>query len=89
MRCSLENTLKSEHEKIKDRRYAEQYVNCPLFNSKQICYWCCLHISEQGDPFTRARASDNFPAYAEKIPELAMNRGWDDIWQVCSKCASR
>lgn len=84
--CILKKDLKEAHEKITDIRYAEQFVNCPLFDGKQICYWCCLHISEIGEPLKRVRASETHPDYYENIPTLADRSGWDECWQVCSKC---
>jgi hypothetical protein len=87
MKCVLKDLTVNEHNNIRDQRYADSFVNCPLFNGRQICYWCCLHIHDIAEPLMRVDRSILHPEYAE-INEEA-NRDWDEIWSICSKCSSK
>lgn len=86
MNCILEKQLSSEHKDIKDKRYAESFVNCPLFSSRQICYWCCLHIRDIAEPLNRPKYSEEHPDYEKLVPNET-KRDWDEIWHVCSRCS--
>lgn len=89
MKCTLARKLKSEHEKVKDARYLEQFMKCPLLSGRQVCLWCCLHISDIANPGKRPVASEKFPNYFNHIGDET-GRDWDSIQSTCSKClASR
>ncbi len=83
MKCSLEEVLKEEHAKSKDKRYTENIVGrCPLLD-KQICLWCCLHIEGIADPSRRMNQQEN--GYYYTVPEIT-HRDWDEMWETCSTC---
>lgn len=85
MKCILSDVAVGEHKNAKDRRYVESFVDCPLFDGRQICYWCCLHIHDISEPLRR---TDNIIAHPEysSVPSMC-SRDWDEIWTVCSKCS--
>jgi hypothetical protein len=85
IRCSLINKLAKAHTIIKDDRLGEIFVSCPL-NSKQICLWCCLHISNQANPMTRIMSAERNPSYVDF--SVVVERDWDSIWETCSKCSN-
>lgn len=85
MNCILEKKI-NEHGKVRDVRYTKNFVNCPLFAGRQICYWCCLHIHDIAEPIRRGDYSVEHPEYESTIPKET-SRDWDDIWSTCSKCA--
>jgi len=87
MKCILKDLAVNEHNNIKDARYADSFVKCPLFNGKQICYWCCLHIHDIGEPLRRGDRLVAHPEYAEVVVKES-GRHWDEIWAVCSKCGN-
>lgn len=84
MDCSLKEI---NHNNIPKPQYAETFFKCPIIG-KQICMWCCLHISEVADPKKRMSASDFSSSYYEEIPKIA-TRDWDDMWVTCQKCRNR
>ncbi|GEM_PF-3999469 len=86
MKCSLEDLAVYEHDNISDARYARSFVDCPLFNNKQICFWCCLHIRDIAEPLRRGDYSLMHPEYEGLVPKMT-NRDWDEVWHVCSKCS--
>lgn len=88
MKCTLRGKLKSEHANVKDSRYLEQYMKCPLFSDRQICLWCCLHISDIAEPMKRTIASEKFPGYHNTVGDL-VGRDWDSIQSTCSKCRGK
>ncbi len=86
MECILVNKAVGEHKNIKDERYANKFLNCPLFSSRQICLWCCLHIRDIADPIRRGDYSLAHPEYESLIPaETTMD--WDEVWSICGKCS--
>ena len=86
MNCILSETMPKEHASITDRRYAEQFINCPLFDGRQICYWCCLHIRDIAEPLNRGDYSLAQPEYEAGIPKET-GRDWDEVWHTCSQCS--
>jgi hypothetical protein len=86
MKCILEKLAANEHKKIGDARYAESFINCPLFGGRQICYWCCLHIHDIAEPLHRGDYSLAHPEY-EAVVAKETGRDWNDVWSVCSKCS--
>jgi len=88
MNCILKDKLPHEHAvaDTKDARYRGTFVNCPLFNSRQICLWCCLHICDIGEPLKRGDAGIAHPEFESIVPGESL-RSWDEIWQVCSRCS--
>jgi hypothetical protein len=87
MKCTLVNKVPTEHANMKDPRLGEIFMNCPLFNGKQICFWCCLHIADLARPLTRETAQDTHPEYG--CVTATTERDWDSLWQTCSKCSNR
>ena len=83
MACSLEKKLKKEHAEMKNPKLAGVIVNCPIIG-KQICLWCCLHISDAANPQTRNHTLDVFPnmVVAEEVAE----RSFDSMSETCSRC---
>ena len=71
--------LKKNHNKA--GRLGGSYLICPLLG-KEICFWCCLHISDRANPLLRGNAE---AGDYEDITDMT-NRTWDSIWEVCSKC---
>jgi len=63
------------------------FMNCSLFNGKQICLWCCLHLVDLAAPTTRVYSEENHPEYGTVTRQL--ERDWDSIWETCSKCVNR
>lgn len=88
MDCVLKKHLKKEHEEMRLPAYGEMIESCPLLG-KQICFWCCLHISHIAQPATRNMSIDYNPGYAEKIVKIADREDWDDVWVTCSQCGRR
>jgi len=86
MKCVLKDLTEEEHSKITDKRYGEIFMNCPLLDGKQICFWCCLHIRDIAEPLNRGDYSAAHPEYESLLPKLSM-RDWDEICGVCSKCS--
>lgn len=86
MDCSLLKLAPVEHGKIKDVRYAQTFLNCPLLDGKQLCLWCCLHIRDIAEPLNRGAYSEAHPEYEALLPKLS-DKSWDEIVSVCSKCA--
>lgn len=86
MDCSLSKLAKTEHSNIKDIRYAQSFVNCPLVDGKQICFWCCLHIRDIAEPLNRGDYSIAHPEYEALLPKLS-DKSWDEISFVCSRCS--
>jgi len=82
MDCSLKNVV--EHNKIPKVQYAETVFKCPVID-RQICMWCCLHISDVADPKTRNKTLDYSSPYYDSIPKLT-SRDWNSIWVTCEKC---
>lgn len=87
MKCILEKLVPREHKNITDARYAESFVNCSLFDGKQICFWCCLHIRDIAEPLRRGDYSLEHPEYEALIPKESNRESWDIIWQTCNKCS--
>lgn len=87
MDCSLKK--KFDHDNIPKQQYADIMFKCPIID-KQICLWCCLHISEVADPKSRMIASEslNSVSYYENIPKQTL-RDWDDMWVTCGKCRNK
>ena len=88
--CILKPNLPEEHAvaETKDVRYKGTYMNCPLFNGRQICLWCCLHICDIGEPLKRGDSGIAHPEFEANIPALS-GRNWDEIWQTCSQCSTK
>ena len=84
-KCALIKELKEEHAEIKVPQHGTMMVTCPLL-SKQICLWCCLHISEVADPLKRTRAVNTHPRYAEVVTKLT-GRTLESIAQTCNGCS--
>lgn len=88
MKCVLENVAVSEHKVAeKDLRYKEQFINCSLFDGRQICYWCCLHIRDIAEPLKRGDYSIAHPEYEALVPKMT-GRDWDEVWHTCSRCSA-
>lgn len=88
MQCSLRKEAPKEHKSITDSRYAETFVECPLFNNKQICLWCCLHICDLADPMTRPRAREDHQEYVELLDRLT-GRELDSVQETCYRCRNK
>jgi len=86
MECILAKKIIGEHKNIKDERYATTFLNCPLFDGRQICLWCCLHIRDIADPIRRGDYSLAHPDY-ESTVSADSRRDWDEIWSICGKCS--
>lgn len=86
MNCILEKLAVGEHSNISDKRYAQNFVNCPLFDGRQICFWCCLHIRDIAEPLRRGDYSLAHQEYEKLVPEMT-GRDWDEIWHTCSRCS--
>ena len=84
IQCSLKSEI--NHDNAAEK-YTTQFIPCPLFDGKQICYWCCLHISEIAQPTSRVRMSEQHPEYFNKIKALSGRVAWDDINDLCSQCS--
>jgi hypothetical protein len=87
MKCVLEAKTPKEHSNITKEEYGNIMVNCPLINGRQICLWCCFHISDMCKPTTRPLATDNHPEYY--VIEKITNRDFDDLWRTCSQCSNK
>jgi len=87
MECSLAKNLKEDHETMKNPKLGKVFVMCPVLGT-QICYWCCLHISNIADPMTRGYTIKNFTEYYNLIPKIC-NRTWDNIFETCCVCRDR
>lgn len=85
MDCTLKKILRNEHEAIKNPALGEMMWTCPLMD-RQICYWCCLHVYNCGQPSTRVMTSDKNPGYADSIAKIADRQDLDDVWETCSQC---
>ena len=87
MKCILENITPNEHVsgRSKDTRYAETMLYCPLFDGRQICLWCCLHICGTAEPLRRGDYQIEHPEYADM--DVETGRTWDEIWSTCSRCS--
>lgn len=83
MICSLKDHVK--HDKA-NKKYTGNFVKCPLFNGRYICYWCCLHISDIAEPAHRSDASEKHPDYYNYVTDTT-GREWDEVWTVCSRCS--
>jgi len=89
MNCVLTKNLPQVHKDLKDdskkRGLAESFVMCPLFNDRQICVWCCLHIVEQANPNKQFAAELN-PHY-EKLTDQ-IGKHWEEVWGTCGPCGN-
>ena len=85
MKCVLKESLPKEHSKSNEPRY-NMFVNCPVMAGRQICFWCCLHICDIGEPLKRGDAGLSHPTYEAFVPQQT-GRNWDSIWQTCSICS--
>ena len=88
MDCVLKKHLKKEHEEMRTPAMEEMTYICPLMD-RQICMWCCLHISHIAQPITRTMTADHNAGYADKIVALVGSMDWDDVWTTCSQCGRR
>ncbi len=82
MECLLKNKLKPEHELMQNKQLGGITFQCPLLN-KQICLYCCLHISAIANPTTRNTARDFNPSY-----ENLLGEDFQTMWDRCSSCAN-
>ncbi len=88
MKCTLLGSVPKEHESMRDEKYGEIFMHCSLFNNRQICLWCCLHIIDWANPMNRAVARESHLEYDKPVTTLA-GREWDEIWETCSKCSNK
>ena len=84
MNCKIKDI---NHTKVKDTRYIEHFVTCPLIE-KDICIWCCLHISDLANPRTREIADAAQTEYSDLITNEQLSKfvDWDGVWTNCFKC---
>jgi hypothetical protein len=65
------------------------YLNCPLLGGRQICLWCCLHISDIANPLTRVWAGEKNQEYLDILKLLPPERAdWDLMWSTCYRCSA-
>jgi hypothetical protein len=79
--------MKEEHENMSNPKFGGITFMCPVIG-KQICMWCCLHISDIADPMKREKAYINHTKYAEIATKIS-GRDLDDIFRTCSRCRNR
>jgi len=87
MECALKDRLKEEHAKMTKPAYAGVIFHCPVLG-RQMCLWCCLHLSDLADPMKRSYAMTDFFRYADVAKELS-GRDLDSIHQTCVHCRNR
>lgn len=86
MSCSLYKLLKKEHDAMANKNLSDVIVDCPVIG-KQICLWCCLHISDAATPLTREHTLNMYPGIA-KVQEIS-GRDFDSINETCARCRVR
>jgi len=87
MGCALSKELKEEHAGMRDQRLGEIIVQCPIL-SKQICFWCCLHVHDITNPLSRNYASELNPNLVKTVVAQS-GRDLDSMWETCARCHIR
>lgn len=87
--CVISKILPKEHAKaeVKNPTLTNNMIVCPLFNDRQICMWCCVHIYDQADP-SKVFSSDFNPHYYDLISEV-LKMSIEEVWRHCSGCGNQ
>lgn len=83
MDCSLQKKMKKEHAEMANPKLAGVMVTCPIIG-KQICLWCCLHISDAANALSRNHTLELYPGLYEV--EKVAERSFDSMSETCSRC---